>query len=257
MYEKALEVAIQAAKEAGALLRAGLHAQKGASCKSHRHDPVTLFDRRAEGTILARIEEAFPDHGFLSEEGTAKKRRSPYCWVIDPLDGTNNFLRNYPQFAISVALQHEQTSVVGCIYDPLREELFTAIRSSGAFLNGERMQVSSQASLDGALLGAGFSSRPQRAMITHATLKLLIPRARAIRAAGSACLDLAYVAAGRLDATWYISLSSWDVAAGILLIEEAGGRVSDLAGNPLIDPETGILATNRRIHNDMLGVLQR
>ena len=255
MREKALEVAIEAAKEAGKLLRAGLHAEKGARCKSHQHDPVTLFDRRAEEVILARIERAFPDHGFLSEEGTAKQKGSPYCWVIDPLDGTNNFLREYPQFAISLALQHGQTSLVGCIYDPLREELFTAIRGSGALLNGKRMQVSSQQSLDGALLGAGFSSRPERALMTHATLKRLIPRARAIRAAGSACLDLAYVAAGRLDATWYISLSSWDVAAGVLLIEEAGGQVSDLKGEPLIDPEAGILATNRLIHADMLKIL--
>jgi len=255
MREEALEVAIEAAKEAGKLLLAGLHAEKGARCKSHKHDPVTLFDRRAEEVILTRIERAFPDHGFLSEEGTAKQKGSPYCWVIDPLDGTNNYLREYPQFAISLALQQGQTSLVGCIYDPMREELFTAIRGSGALLNGKRMQVSSQESLDGALLGAGFSSRPERALMTHATLKCLIPRARAIRAAGSACLDLAYVAAGRLDATWYISLSLWDVAAGVLLIEEAGGQVSDLKGEPMIDPEAGILASNRSIHAGMLEIL--
>jgi len=254
--EQALEVAIEAAKEAGQLLRAGMVANKEARCKSHRHDPVTLFDRRAEEVIVAAIERSFPEHGFLSEEGTTKEKGSSYCWVIDPLDGTNNFLRGYPQFSVSLALMEEEIPQVACIYDPLREELFTAIHGEGAFLNEERMRVSSQQSLDGAVIGAGFSSRPERALVTNTTLKDLIPHARAIRAAGSACLDLAYVAAGRLDATWYISLSPWDVAAGILLIEEAGGQVSNLKGKPLTDPEAGILATNGRIHAELLEILR-
>jgi len=255
MHEKALEVAIKAATEAGRILRAGLHEEKGARCKDHRHDPVTLFDRLAEEVILARIKRTFPDHGVLSEEGGGEERGSPYRWVIDPLDGTNNYLREYPQFAVSIALQHRQTSLVGCIYDPLREELFTAIRGDGAWLNGKPIRVSSHPSLDGASLGAGFSSRPQRALMTHATLKRLIPHARAIRVAGSACLDLAYVAAGRLDATWYLSLSLWDVAAGVLLIEEARGQVSNLRGESMVDPEAGILATNRLIHAAMIEML--
>lgn len=116
-----------------------------------------------EEVILTRIERAFPNHGFLSEEGTAKQKGSPYCWGIDPLDGTNNFLREYPQFAVSLALKHGQTLLVGCTCDPSREEFFTAIRGSGALLNGKRMQVSFQESLDGALLGAGFALRPENA----------------------------------------------------------------------------------------------
>lgn len=254
--QEALEVAIEAAKEAGKLLRSGMYANKEARCKSHRHDPVTLFDRRAEEVIVAAIERSFPEHGFLSEEGTARQIGSSYCWVIDPLDGTNNFLRGYPQFAVSVALMEKEIPLVACIYDPLREELFTAIHGEGAFLNEERMWASSQQSLDGAIIGAGFSSRPERALITHAKLERLIPHARAIRTAGSACLDLAYVAAGRLDATWYIALSPWDVAAGILLIEEAGGLVTNLSGEPLVDPEAGILATNGRIHAELLAMLR-
>jgi myo-inositol-1(or 4)-monophosphatase len=255
MCEQVLEVAIEAAKEAGRLLRAGMVANKEARCKSHRHDPVTLFDRRAEEVIVAAIERSFPEHGFLSEEGTARQIGSSYCWVIDPLDGTNNFLRGYPQFAVSLALMEEEIPLVACIYDPLREELFTAIRGKGASLNGRQVQVSPQGTLDGALIGAGFSSRPERALVTCANLERLIPHARAIRAAGSACLDLAYVAAGRLDATWYIALSPWDVAAGILLVEEAGGHVTNLSGEPLVDPEAGVLATNGRIHAELLAIL--
>lgn len=255
MHDYALEVAIAAAKEAGELLRVGLRTDKAAQCKSHRHDPVTLFDRRAEKVIVATIERSFPDHDFLSEEGTVKSKGSPYCWVIDPLDGTNNFLCGFPQFAVSIALLQEEITLVASIYDPLREELFTAIRGRGARLNEERMKVSSQQTLAGALIGAGFSSRPERAMITQAKLKELIPHARGIRAAGSACLDLAYVAAGRLDAAWYVSLSPWDVAAGTCLISEAGGQVSNLAGEPLVDPQAGILATNGHLHRQMLAIV--
>ena len=255
--ECALEVAVEIVKDVGKILRAGMHTDidKKARYKSHPHDVVTIFDRRAEEMIVTALNKAFPDHGILSEEGTAKEGTSSYRWVIDPLDGTNNFLSGYPQFAISLALMRGAEAQVACIYDPLREEMFTAICGEGAFLNGEVKHVSAQGSLDGALIGAGFSSRPERALITHAVLEHLIPHARAIRAAGSACLDLAYVAAGRLDATWYVSLSPWDVAAGDLLIREAGGRVSNLEGAPLTDPEAGILATNGRIHAEMLALV--
>jgi myo-inositol-1(or 4)-monophosphatase len=250
--EHALAVAKRAAREVGAILRGGRHADKHASTKGHRHDPVTIFDRHAEKIIVSAIESAFPEHGILSEEGTRKGGTSPYRWVIDPLDGTNNFLRGYPQFSVSLALLYAGEPDIACVYDPLREEIFTAMRGKGAFLNGEPLRVSRQETLDGAMIGVGFSSRPERALRTHAAMKNLIPSVRAIRTAGSACLDLAYVASGRLDALWYISLSFWDVAAGILLIREAKGQVTDLKGEPLTDPERGILATNGRIHSEML-----
>ncbi len=248
----ALKVAVRAAKEAGAILRGGRRAEKRASTKSHRHDPVTIFDRHCEELIVARISHAFPTHRILGEEGTAKESSSPYRWVIDPLDGTNNFLCGYPQFAVSLALLRGEEPEVACIYDPLRDELFTAICNKGAFLNGEPLQVSRQVSLDGASIGVGFSSRPERALRTYAAMKGLIPVARTIRTGGSAALDLAYVAAGYLDAAWHISLSLWDVAAGLLLIREAGGRGSDLAGNPISDPERGLIVTNGRIHAEFL-----
>ncbi|MEA3356539.1 MAG: inositol monophosphatase family protein [Candidatus Bipolaricaulota bacterium] len=255
--EWALSVAITTARQVGEVIRRGEGKEKGEKCKSHRHDPVTVFDRRAEELIVKAIEEAFPGHGILSEEGTCKQGSSPYHWVIDPLDGTNNFLRGYPQYSVSLALLRGDEEEVACIYDPLRGELFTAIRGGGARLSGERIEVSLQDSLDGALIGVGLSSRPDRALKGIATLPKIIPHARAVRVAGSACLDLAYVAAGRLDAAWYLSLSPWDVAAGTLLIEEAGGRVSDLAGERLAAPEGGILATNGLIHPNMLAIANR
>ncbi len=253
--ERALEVAVRAAREVGAILRAGMRAEKHASTKSHRHDPVTIYDRRAEQWIVSAIKDAFPKHGILSEEGMNSEGSSPYCWIIDPLDGTNNFLCGYPQFSVSIALSRGDELQVACIYDPLRDELFSAIVGEGAYLDGVSLRVSPQKTLNGSLIGVGFSSRPERALRTHAAMRPLLSQARAVRMAGSACLDLAYVAAGRLDAAWYLSLSPWDVAAGILLIREAGGWVSDLCGATLIDPETGILATNGAIHAEMLGVI--
>ncbi|MEA1871325.1 MAG: inositol monophosphatase family protein [Candidatus Bipolaricaulota bacterium] len=253
--ERALEVAVRVAREVGAILRAGVRAEKHASTKSHRHDPVTIYDRHAEQWIVSAIKDAFPEHGILSEEGMNSEGSSPYRWIIDPIDGTNNFLCGYPQFSISIALSRGDELQVACIYDPLRDELFSAIVGEGAYLDGVSLRVSPQKTLDGSLIGVGFSSQPERALRTHAAMKPLLFQARAVRAAGSACLDLAYVAAGRLDAAWYLSLSPWDVAAGILLIREAGGRVSDLCGDALIDPETGILATNKAIHAEMLGAI--
>lgn len=248
----ALATAVSAAKEAGAILRGGRREEKYASTKSYRHDPVTVFDRRSEALIVERIARAFPSHGILGEEGTAKEGASQYRWVIDPLDGTNNFLRGYPQFAVSLALLCGEEPEVACIYDPVREELFTAICKEGALLNGEPLRVSRQSSLDGAFIGVGFSSRPERALRTYVAMEELLPVVRAVRTGGAAVLDLAYVAAGRLDAAWYISLSLWDVAAGLLLIREAGGRASDLAGKPLSNPENGLIISNGRIHGEFL-----
>ena len=255
MEERALEMAVQVAREVGAILRGGRNADKQASVKSNRYDPVTIFDRIAERVIVSAIERAFPEHGILSEEGTCRNESSPYLWVIDPLDGTNNFLRGYPQFSVSIALLNRGEGRVACVYDPLRDELFTAIAGRGALLNGEPLRVSEQPSIDGAMIGVGLSSLPQRALRSNETERRLIPRVRALRNSGSACLNLAYVAAGRLDASWFVALSPWDVAAATLLIHEAGGRVTDLRGNELTDPGAGVVATNGKIHEEMLAII--
>jgi len=254
--DRALLVAVEAARAAGEILLAGLGAPKHAGQKAHRHDPVTLYDRRAEETIVSSILEAFPDHGILGEEGTCRESSSGYRWVIDPLDGTNNYLRGFPQFGVSIALERAGLGELACVHDPLRRELFTAMRGEGAWLNGCRVHVSGQRAIDGALIGVGYSSRPERALRVHDAFRRLIPHIRGGRCAGAASLDLAYVASGRLDGCWYVSLSRWDVAAGTLLVTEAGGRVSDLEGAALEDPESGIVASNGSIHDGMTATLR-
>lgn len=253
--QQALQVAVDAARRAGKLLKQGLSAEKYAEAKSHRYDPVTIFDRRSEKILTDAIKDAYPDHGILSEEGTRILGESSYTWIIDPLDGTNNFLRGIPHFAVSLALMYEGESRVGCTYDPVREELFTVISGRGASLNGEPVQVSSQSSLSGSVVGVGFSSRWELALRTQSKLPALIPHVRALRTFGSACLDLAYIACGRIDVAWYLSLWPWDVAAGTLLITEAGGTVSNQLGSKMVDPQEGIVATNGAVHDEMLNLV--
>jgi myo-inositol-1(or 4)-monophosphatase len=257
MEKHALAVAEQAARSVGALLRGAHAAAKHARAKSHRHDPVTVFDRMAEDIVVEAIRSAFPADGILSEEGASVKGASGYRWIVDPLDGTNNFLRGYPHFCTSIGVWQGDEPRIACVYDPLRDELFTACAGAGARINGERVGVSAQPTLDGAVIGVGLSSLPQRALHTHDTARRLIPVARSLRTSGSACLDLAYVACARLDVSWFASLSAWDVAAGILLVREAGGRATDLVGEPLVDPQTGILATNGLLHEQVIGIIGR
>ena len=248
-----LATAVKAARSAGSILRQGFFADdKHAETKAHRHDPVTVYDRRSDETIQRILRRACPDWPVISEEGEQAQSVSGPHWIIDPLDGTNNFLRGVPDFAVSIALADAKGSAVACIYDPLRDELFTALRGEGAERNGCPIHVSDQEELDGAVLGIGLSTLPKRRAITVASLGRFTESVRSLRLTGSAALDLAYVAAGRFDATWYLSLYAWDVAAGTLLVTESGGRVSDLHGEPLRDPDRGILASNTRIHGPML-----
>jgi myo-inositol-1(or 4)-monophosphatase len=252
-FSEALRVAVEAALEAGAILEQGMSdPDKAPTPKTNRHDPVTVYDRRAEKAIVDVLEAAFPDWGILSEEGTRRRPDAPHLWVIDPLDGTNNFLRGLPHFAVSIGLCDRRGTAVACVHDPCRNETFTAIRDRGARLGGRSMSVSAQSSLDGAVLGVGLSTVIERRTRTVSQLPPLIPHVRSLRLFGSAALDLAYVAAGRFDAIWYLSLHDWDVAAGRLLITEAGGRVSDLRGFPLRTPEEGVLASNGPLHQAML-----
>jgi len=251
--DTALRVAIDAADAAGAILLEGHGIRdKTFSSKAHRNDPVTEYDRRAEAAIVGRIGEAFPGAGILGEESGRLGAPSDTEWIIDPLDGTNNFVRGVPHFAVSIALRSRGEIVVGCIHDPMRGETFTAIRGRGASVNGATMAASHQPALAGALVTVGFSYLPARRTRVLDRLPEIAPHARAIRCTGSAALDLAYVAGGRFDAAWYLSLHEWDVAAARLLIAEAGGTLTDLSGAPLDDPQRGLLASNGRFHGALV-----
>lgn len=255
--EAILELAVEAATKAGDILRSGLHdPEKDESAKSHRNDPVTKYDHRADEAIGSVLLETLPDIPIVSEEAPGTASADVCRWVVDPLDGTTNFVCGLPHFCVSIALVEPDGTTVACIHDPIRRETFAALRGRGATVNGSPLAVSRRATLDRAAIGVGLSHQPLRRQAVHAVLPTLYPSARCLRVSGSAALDLAYVAAGRLDAAWYASLSEWDVAAGSLLVHEAGGRVTALSGSPLIRPDSeGVLATNGRIHRAMLDVV--
>jgi myo-inositol-1(or 4)-monophosphatase len=228
-----LNIAVRAARRAGDLIVRNVDRVPTLGIRSKsRNDFVSEVDHMAEREIIETIRRTHPDHGFLGEE-SGRSGGDEFVWIIDPLDGTTNFLHGFPVFAVSVAVEYRGRLEHGVIYDPLRQELFTASRGDGAQLDGRRIRVSKQTALEGALVGTGF---PFRENIAHvdaylAMLKTVMLQTAGIRRPGAAALDLAYVAAGRLDAFWEIGLKVWDTAAGILLITEAGGRVGTLAGN--------------------------
>lgn len=226
-------------------------------------DLVTETDRAVEAFVVERLHAAFPEHRIVAEEGDAGERDRPaedtsWTWYVDPLDGTTNFAHGYPHVAVSLGVAHGNDLHVGVVHDPLRGETFSATRGEGARLNGQPLRVSSTAEIGGALLATGFPYDRRR----HADAYLrfvadLMKCAQGIRREGSAALDLAWVAAGRLDGFWELKLKPWDVAAGALLVEEAGGRVTDFSGAPF-DPWAGqVLATNGRIHGAVAEILAR
>ena len=245
-------VAHAAAARAGGLIRASYRERQEVSFKGEV-DLVTAVDRRAEGIIIDLIATAFPDHGIVTEEAAGRPTRDGHCWYIDPLDGTTNFAHGYPHFAVSIALARDDTLLLGLVYDPMREETFTARRGEGARLNGAPIEVSSVTALDLGLLATGFPyDRRQHVDLYLAFWRAAIRRAQGVRRAGAAALDLCYVACGRLDGFWEWKLRPWDLAAGRLVVEEAGGRATDASGGPhrLTGEET--VASNGRIHEELL-----
>lgn len=227
-----LNIAVRAARRAGDLIVKSLSRLDSIQVASKgRNDFVSEIDRAAEAEILGTIRRAHPDHAFLAEE-SGKSGDSEFVWIVDPLDGTTNFLHGFPQFAVSIALQHRGRMSQGVIYDPMRQELFTASRGEGAQLEGRRIRVSKQPGLEGALIGTGFPYRANAQWLESylSMMKSIMTSAAGLRRPGAASLDLAYVAAGRLDGFWEIGLSPWDTAAGTLLIQEAGGHVGTLIG---------------------------
>lgn len=254
-----LNIAVRAARAAGTIIARNSDkidtldiAQKSAN------DYVSEVDKNAEQEIIYTLKKAYPDHAFLAEE-SGKHDGNEYEWIIDPLDGTTNFLHGFPQYAVSIALRHKGRLDQAVIYDPLRDELFTASRGGGAQLNGRRLRVTNRKDLRGALLGTGIPFRESHEVWTDnyfEMMKALIPGSAGIRRAGSAALDLAYLAAGRIDGFWELDLNIWDIAAGVLIIEEAGGLVSGIRGNPN-HLETGhIVGGNPRIFKSLLQKIQ-
>jgi len=226
-------------------------------------DLVTVADRTAEKLIKEQLSQAFPEHGIYGEEGTRERMQGEFRWYVDPLDGTTNFAHGFPQFCVSLGLEQrpagiepdqDGTLVAAVIYDPTRDELFTAERGRGAWLNGKSMRVSHTPELAESLVATGFPSRKRHNSPNIHFYQEFTLRSHGVRRAGSAALDLVYVAAGRLDGFWEFNLNPWDTAAGILLVEEAGGRVTNFSGGKYKLDSREILASNGLIHDELLGL---
>jgi myo-inositol-1(or 4)-monophosphatase len=245
------------AREAGALLRGLAAADHVPQAKGSDIDLVTEADRKSEALLLSRIAAEFPDHGVLAEEGSSRPRRSPFRWVLDPLDGTTNYAHRFPHYAVSIALEENGVAVVGVVYDVCLGELFSAERGAGAFLNGQRLAVSKTPDLAHALLATGFPyDRKESAANNLDHFAHIELCAQGVRRAGSAALDLCYVAAGRFDGFWEMKLGRWDVAAGALCVSEAAGRLSDFAGAPWNGEGREVVATNGLLHDELVEALR-
>ena len=252
-----LNIGIRAVRTAGDFIIRCMDQLQGIEVtEKSRNDYVSEVDRRAELMIIDGLRTTYPDHAILAEESGAQGE-GDYQWIIDPLDGTTNFLHGFPQFAISVALKHKGILDQGIIYDPLRQELFTASRGVGAYLDGRRIRVTRLNSLEGALIGTGFPFRSlDRLDIYIEVFRKLTAVTAGIRRPGAASLDLAYVASGRLDGFWEYGLEQWDIAAGALLVREAGGFVSDMnSASPWTD-SGNIVAGNPIVHDLLLDVIR-
>ncbi|MCX7816220.1 MAG: inositol monophosphatase [Syntrophales bacterium] len=220
-------------------------------------DLVTEADRLSEAMIFEAIRSTYPSHDLITEESVGLERGNVYRWIIDPLDGTTNYAHGYPVFCVSIALEFEGEVVLGVVYNPMLKELFVAEKGKGAFMNGERIKVSSIDNLSRSLLATGFPYDIRYSKDNNLNFFVIMARkAQAIRRGGSAALDLAYVAAGRFDGFWELKLKPWDMAAGCLLVTEAGGVVTDIKGGPFQLGLDNILATNGLIHGDMVEALR-
>ncbi|MCX7634607.1 MAG: inositol monophosphatase [Syntrophales bacterium] len=254
-YEDALHFAVETAAKAGGMLRERLN---------HRHrieykgeiDIVTEADRMSEEIILAAVRQTYPHHDVLTEESAGVYEGSAYRWIVDPLDGTTNYAHGYPVFCVSLALEHRGEVVLGVVYNPMLEEMFSVIKGCGARLNGEPLRVSRTEELARCLLATGFPYDIRSSKNNNLNYFIaMATKVQAIRRAGSAALDLAYVAAGRFDGFWELKLKPWDMAAGCLLVVEAGGMVSDLTGGPFHLEVPGVVATNGLVHGAMIDIL--
>lgn len=256
-----LNMAIKAARAAGSIInRAALDVAAVRVSQKLSNDFVTEVDHASEEAIIDTLLTAYPDHGIRAEEsGTTRGNAdSDHVWIIDPLDGTTNFVHGFPQYAVSIALKHRGQIMQAVVYDPTRNELFTATRGRGAFMNDRRIRVSRRTKLAEALIGTGFPFRQLQHLDEYVRMfKLITEQTAGIRRPGAAALDLAYVAMGRLDGFWEFGLSAWDVAAGSLLIQESGGMIADFAGGTDYLTSGNIVAGNPKVHAELLALVQQ
>jgi myo-inositol-1(or 4)-monophosphatase len=256
MMEQYREVAREIAKEAGAFLKRRLHSTHTIAYKGEI-DLVTEADKTSEQMIISKLNRQFPHHDILAEEFTNTHRGSDFMWIVDPLDGTTNYAHGYPVFCVSIALKKLDEMILGIIYNPLLKEMFEVEKGRGAFLNGRKISVSCTVRIAESLMATGFPYDLRHSNENNLNyFNEMILHARGIRRAGSAALDLAYVAAGRFDGFWELKLKPWDTAAGWLMVEEAGGVVTDLQGGEYTRRSTGILASNGKVHGEMVALLK-
>ena len=246
-------IAARAAREAGTLLLRYFNRMENIPVEEKQaNDFVTEVDRASEQIIIQAIRKAYPDHAILAEE-SGDHAGNDYLWIIDPLDGTTNYLHGFPQFSVSIALQHRGELVAAVVHDPLRDETFSAHKGGGAYLNEHRIRVSKRKNLHGALLGTGIPYRDPRFVDQYfGMMKALIKDTAGVRRPGSAALDFAWLAAGRIDGFWELGLAQWDFAAGTLLVREAGGTVTDLSGGERHFETGNVVAGNVKVHPLML-----
>jgi len=260
-------VAVNCAAKAGEYIKMKLGTTGQPDFKYSRQDLVTEADKGTERLIRNLIATHFPHHSFLGEEGVEpgpeasaaalrKAIEAEYLWIVDPIDGTTNFVHGFPFFAVSIALARNGQVIVGVVYDPVRDELFVAERGKGAYIRGKRMKVSAERTLGKSLLASGFPADPAMMRLNAREVSTLAHKARNLRVCGSAALHLAYVAAGRLSGFWEHGLNAWDLAAGSLLVEEAGGRVTSLTGEPFDLRARDVAASNGLIHDELLAALR-
>jgi myo-inositol-1(or 4)-monophosphatase len=250
MRRSPVDVAVDIAREAGVLLAEAFVAGVEAEAKG-RFDIVTTADRAAEALILRRLRDAFPSHGIVAEESGRHRGTSGCRWYVDPLDGTKNFARGNPSFAVSLAWEDDERLLVGVVFDPMRRELFVAEHGGGAWCNERRIRVSPTDALARCLVATGFPSAARHAAGGLAMLDRLCMSTHGLRRTGSSALDLSYVACGRVDAFWDIGLHRWDVAAAVLLVTESGGYCSDLQGGPVGSP-ADVVAANTTVHQQLI-----
>jgi len=253
-----LNTAVKAARRAGSVINRAARDIEAVAVQTKRHnDFVTEIDKAAEQAVIEVLHKAYPDHAILAEESGASGE-SEYEWIIDPIDGTTNFIHGFPQYAVSIALRHKGVITQGVVYDPTSNELFTATRGRGAFLNEQRIRVSKRPHLKDALLGTGFPFKEVDHIDEYLRIfKRATFESAGVRRAGAAALDLAYVACGRLDGFWEKGLSPWDIAAGSLLILEAGGLISDYSGEAEFLQNGEVVCGNPKVFAQLLQLVQK
>lgn len=252
-----LDKVIYIAREAGQVLKSGFGKNFSVEYKTNVANIVTEYDKKSEKTIIDFIKKEFPTHSVIAEEGGGYDLSSEYLWVIDPLDGTTNFAHGLPIFSVSIGVQKKGEMVYGVIYDVMRDAMYSAEKGSGAFCNGKKLNVSENDDLRKSVLVTGFPYNVhENPDFAYERFTAFLRVSRAVRRLGSAAIDMCYVAEGVFDGFWEVSLNAWDIAAGKLLIEEAGGIVTDFSGTPMNIFDKQILASNGKVHQSMINVLR-